>query len=457
MKPAIPSPSSPSRASRRRFLKRSALFGVPFLLPSHVWSAETSPNERITLGFIGMGKQNGGLLGGFMGKKDAVEVKAVSDVDTNRREAAQKRVAAFTAENDRKGDCAAYADWRELIARKDIDAVVIATPDHWHAIQTTAALAAGKDVYCEKPLVHDVAEAIAVINGVKAHGRVLQCGSMQRSSKEFRVACELVRDGVIGKITHVECQFGEPGVPCDLPQEPAEPGLDWDGWLGPAPFRPYNSVLAPRGLHDHFPMWRLYREYGGGYVTDWGAHHLDIAQWGLGMDESGPVEVLPPESPNATEGAVLRYADGVTVKHLNGGFGVHFFGTEGEVKVNRGRFELIVGGQSRARFVSREDGTSLDSAVLKAEKEFLADAKVKLYATARGDHLGDFLNSMKTRQKPCTHEIIGARSATVCNLMNLAYYHGKKFSWNPADFTFANGTGDPTWLRTEYRGGLKLA
>lgn len=458
MKPTISTPApAASRSTRRSFLKSSALLGAPFVLPSRVWSAPTSPNERITLGFIGTGKQGRGLLGGFMGKKDLVEVKAVSDVDTNRREAALKQVESFAREQGLAPDVKAYADWRELLARPDIDAVVIATPDHWHALQTTAALAAGKDVYCEKPLVHDVAEAVAVIRGVEKHGRVLQCGSMQRSSKEFRVACELVRNGVIGKITHVECQFGVPGVPCDLPEEPAEPGLDWDAWLGPAPYRPYNSVLSPRGVHDHFPLWRLYREYGGGYVTDWGAHHLDIAQWGLDMDESGPVEVRPPEKPGATEGAVLKYANGVTVKHLNNGFGVHFFGTDGEVKVNRGRFELIIGGQSRARFVSREDGTSLESAVLKAEKEFLADAKVKLYATPRGDHLGDFLTCMKTRKKPCTHEVIGARSATVCNLMNLAYYHGKKFSWNPTDFTFTNGTGDPAWLSTPYRGGLKLS
>ena len=130
---------------------------------------------------------------------------------------------------------------------------------------------------------------------------------MQRSSREFRVACELVRNGVIGKISRVEAGFGGPGMPCDLPGEPVEPGLDWDMWLGPAPMRAYNEILSPRGVHNHFPMWRKYREYGGGMVTDWGAHHLDIAQWGLGMDDSGPVEIIPPADwAKAEAGVKLR-------------------------------------------------------------------------------------------------------------------------------------------------------
>ncbi len=446
----------PRSATRRSFLSTALAAGAaPLVLPSGLWAADTPANERIRMGFIGMGKQSGHLLGGFMGQDDLVEVVGVCDVDTTRRTAAKARADKFAKEKGKTAEVPAHNDFRELLARKDVDAVCIATPDHWHAIITTAALAAGKDVYCEKPLVHTVEEAVAVIGGVAKHGRILQCGSMQRSSKEFRVACELVRNGVIGKVSRVECQFGQPGKPCDLPEEAAEPGLDWDLWLGPAPKRPYNSTLAPRGVHDHFPLWRLYLEYGGGYVTDWGAHHLDIAQWGLGMDESGPVEVIAPEKQGATEGCTLVYADGVKVIHKNGGFGVHFFGEDGEVKVNRGKFELIVKGEKKAGFVSREDGTSLDGAVAKAEKEYLADAKVKLYATKKGNHLTDFLSSVKSRQKPCTHEVIGSRSATVCNLMNLAYHHHASFGWDPQKFTFTKG-GDAAWLRHAPRGDWKL-
>jgi len=267
------------KPSRRNVIK--AVATMPFILPSRIWASETPPSDRLGVGFIGMGIQSRGLLNSFL--HEDVQVLAVCDVDTTRREAARKKVDEHYAALPASGrpGCAAYDDFRELLARKDVDAVCIATPDHWHAIVTLAALRAGKDVYCEKPLTHNIHEAIEVMKAVDANRRVLQTGSMQRSMKEFRVACELVRNGAIGKVERILCSFGDPAVPCDLPEEPMEFGLDWDMWLGPAPARAYSSVLSPRGLHDHFPDWRLYREFGGGMVTDWGAHHLDIAQWGM--------------------------------------------------------------------------------------------------------------------------------------------------------------------------------
>jgi len=442
--------------TRRCLLKGAAAAAVPFVLPSRVWSAETKPNERLTMGFIGMGTQNRGLLGGFLGQP-SVQVLAVCDVDTTRREAARRRVDDFYSKQaDRGGQCAAYNDFRELTARKDIDAVCIATPDHWHAIQALAALENGKDVYCEKPLTHNIHEAVTLIRAVDAHHRVLQTGSMQRSSKEFRVACELVQNGAIGKIERVECSFGDPGIPCDLPEEPMEPGLDWNLWLGPAPPRPYNSVLSPRGVHNHFPNWRAYREYGGGMVTDWGAHHLDIAQWGLGMDASGPVEILPPDQPGAKRGARLVYANGVVVEHKDG-FGVHFFGSEGEIQVNRGRFTFKRNGAWIASFTGDEEEakkTSCAAEVQKAEKAFLKDAKIRLYDSR--NHLGDFLDCVVSRQKPITSEQVGGRSAICCHLMNLAYYHHQKLKWDPAKFEFVAGTGDPKWLTRDYRSPWKV-
>jgi predicted dehydrogenase len=326
--------------------------------------------------------------------------------------------------------------------------VCIATPDHWHTIPALAALKAGKDVYCEKPLTHNIHESIALIEGVDKHKGVLQTGSMQRSSKEFRVACELVQNGAIGKISKVECSFGPPGVPCDLPEEPMEPGLDWEMWIGPGPMRPYNSVLSPRGLHDHFPHWRLYKEYGGGAVCDWGAHHLDIAQWGLGMDDSGPVKVEVPADPSAKQGGVLTYANGIQVFHKSG-FGVHFFGSEGEVLVNRGRFEIWRNGEKVAGFTKREDGGSLDSALVKAEQLFLKDAKIKLYNSP--NHLADFLACMETRKKPITSEQVGGRTAICCHLLNQAYYNQATLHWDPKKMQFAKGSGKPEWLTREYR------
>lgn len=436
--------------SRRSFLKQLSVFSAaPFLLQSGVWSAETKANDRITLGFIGVGKQGRYLAEAFLNHKRC-QILAVCDVDTTRRTAVQKRVNEFYEAHPDRGsaDCSAHIDFREIIERQDIDAVCIATPDHCHAIPVLAALRAGKDVYCEKPLTHNIHEVIAIMDAVDASKRVLQTGSMQRSMKEFRVACELVRNGAIGNVDRVECSFGPPGIPCDLPEEEMEPGLDWDMWVGPAPMRPYSSVLSPRGIHDHFPDWRNYREFGGGMVCDWGAHHLDIAQWGLGMDDSGPEEVHPPEDPEAKDGAVLHYAGGIRVIHGNG-YGAHFFGSDGEVKVNRGRIEFWRDGKKVAGFSSREDGGSLGSVLETLEKDFLADAKVKLYASE--DHIRNFLDCVESREKPITSEIVGGRSAICCHLLNQAYYNHEVIQWKPGEMSFALGSGKPEWLTRDYR------
>ncbi len=440
--------------SRRSFIKAaSSLSLAPFILPSRVWSAETSPNSQPGMGFIGMGTQAQGLLNNFL--RQDVQILAVCDVDATRRAAAKKNVSQYYKQNPTQGpeDCKEYNDFRELLARKDIDIVCIATPDHWHAIITLAALRSGKDVYCEKPLTHNIHEAIEVMKAVDENKRVLQTGSMQRSAKEFRIACELVQNGCIGKIERVECQFGDPGIPCDLAEETMEPGLDWDMWLGPAPKRAYNSILSPRGVHNHFPKWRTYREFGGGMVTDWGAHHLDIAQWGLGMDNSGPVEVRPPEQAGAKRGAMLVYANGITVTHTNG-FGIEFFGSEGKVEVNRGKFTFSRDGKTIAKFTNKEDGTSCAAQVQKAEKEFLKDAKIKLYDSK--SHTNDFMARIIDRKKPITSEQVGGRSAICCHLMNQAYYNGKKMLWDPAKLEFTGGTGDPQWLTREYRTPWKV-
>ena len=445
--------------SRRSFLKRAAASAAvsPFILPAHIWAAETKPNSLLGMGFIGMGTQSRGLLGGFLGQD--TRVLAVCDVDTTRRNDAKKRVDEFYAKKaGQGGDCAACNDFREIIARKDIDAVCIATPDHWHTIPMLAALRAGKDVYCEKPLTHNIHESVEVMRAVNANKRVLQTGSMQRSSKEFRIACELVLNGAIGKVTHVECSFGDPGVPCDLGEEAMEPGLDWNFWVGPGPMRPYNSVLCPRGVHKGFPAWRKYKEYGSGGVGDWGAHHLDIAQWGLGMDGSGPVEVLPPATPDAKRGVKLVCANGVTVEHKDG-FGVHFYGTEGEVQVNRGKFTFKRGNEMIASYTGKKDDpeekkTSCAAQVQKAERAFLENPKIKLYVSK--NHISDFMECVESRKKPVTSEQVGARSAICCHLTNLAYYHGQKIKWNPAKFTFVGGTGDPKWLTRDYSSPWKV-
>jgi hypothetical protein len=412
--------------NRRQFLTAAsaAALSTPFLLHSARAAAkEIGPNDRITLGVIGNGIQGRGLTDNFLASPNT-QVVAVCDVDTTRREFTRKRVDEFYSikgNKEYKG-CAAYKEFGELLARKDIDAVVIAAPDHWHAYIAIAACKAGKDVYCEKPLSLTIHEARAMVNAARKYDRVFQTGSMQRSSSEFRKACELVRNGRLGTIKQVIVDVGPPSIPCDLPEEPMEPGLNWDMWLGPAPSRPYNSVLSPRGINNFFPNWRNYREYSGGMMTDWGAHHFDIAQWGLGMDDSGPVEIIPPEDPKAVRGVRYLYANGVEMIHGDSG-GVLFIGTEGKILVNRGKFEATP--------------ASLGEAPLPGNA-------IRLYNSY--SHSKDFLDCMRSRKKPICDVEIGCRSVTVCLLGNLAYWHHRHLYWDPAKERFLRDEEANQWL-----------
>jgi predicted dehydrogenase len=427
-----------SRMTRRRFLQSSVLAAssLPFIVPASALGAQGKPpSERITLGFIGVGTQGRGLLGGFLGQKD-VQVLAVCDVDTTRRESARKTVESRYAADIKSGTykgCAGFNDFRDLLARKDINAVVIATPDHWHAIPVIEACRAGKDIYCEKPLSLTIHEARLMMDNVRKHKRIFQTGSQQRSSNEFRLACELVRSGRIGKVRTVHVNVGDPSRPCDLAEEKMEAGLDWDRWLGPAPRRPYNSVLAPRGVHKHYPNWRLYREYSGGMMTDWGAHHFDIAQWGLGMDESGPTEIIPPKDPKAMSGLIYRYNGGVEVIHRGSkARGVLFVGTEGSINVDRG-------------FLSSDP-----AGIIKVP---IGDKDVRLYRSP--GHLRDWLDCIRTRRPPICDIEVGARSVTVCHLGNLAYWNQRRLRWDPKAWRFADD-GDNKLLDRERRDPYQL-
>ncbi len=421
--------------SRRGFVKASAAtLALPLFVSSRVLGdTNNAPaSEKIRLGAIGIGKMlYESHLPHFLNMPN-VQVVAVCDVDTTRREAGKKRV------DDKYGntDCAAYVDYRELIARDDIDAVACATPDHWHALVILAAAAAGKDIYCEKPLTNNLREAKVVMDAVNKSGVIFQTGSQQRSDNNFRYACELVQNGRIGKIQRVMVSVGGPPRPCNLPGEEMEPGLDWDRWLGPAPMREYSSVLSPRGVHNHFPSWRNFCEYGGGGMTDWGAHHFDIAQWGLGMDKSGPVEIVPPENPNATNGVKFIYANGVELIH-GGRSGVTFIGTDGEIFVNRGQLE------------SKPDGII---------KQPIGETEIQLYKSPGGGHGGhrqDWVNCVVSRQQPNCPIEIGARTVAVCHLGNIAYLHGaelggKSLKWDPAKWEFVGNDEANRWQDYPY-------
>ncbi len=428
-----------ARITRRGFLGRSgiAALSATAILPAPAWGQRPrpAPSDRLALGFIGMGRISQNLLAKFLALPET-QVVAVCDVDTTRREHARAAVDAKYGEGRPSGfkGCASFVDFRELLARDDIDAVVIATPDHWHAIQVIEACKVKKDIYCEKPLSLTIREAKLMIDAVRKHGRVLQTGSQQRTEFGglFRTACSYVRSGRIGKVQAVHVGVGGSSAWCDLPEEPMEPGLDWDLWLGPAPKRPYNATLSPRGIYKHYPAWRKYREYSGGDYTDTGAHHFDIAQWGLGMDDSGPVEVIPPEDDRATKGLRYVYPNGVEMFH-GGPFGVTFVGTEGLIHVNRQRL------------------VSLPEKIL---KEPLGEGDVRLPEAP--SHQEDWLRCIRSRGRPIADVEVGARSVTVCHLGNLSYWNRRRLRWDPQGWAFVGDREADSWLDRERRDPWQL-
>jgi predicted dehydrogenase len=425
--------------NRRGFLKQTAAaFAAPAVIASTALGrhGRAAPSERINLGFIGMGTQNRGHLGRFL-RRDDVQVVAVCDVDTTRRESAMAMADKAYADEKTSGaykGCVGVNDFREVLSRPDVDAVVIATPDHWHANIVIEACKAGKDVYCEKPLTLTVHEAKTLIDCVAKHGRVFQTGSQQRSefNGRFRTACEYVRSGRIGKVLTVHVGVGGPSKWCDLPEESMEPGLDWETWLGPAPSHPYNSILSPRGVHKGFPQWRAYREYSGGALTDMGAHHFDIAQWALDMDRSGPVEVIPPDDEKAEVGLRLRYANGVELVH-GGPSGVTFVGTRGVIQVDRPRL------------------VSVPDTIL---KEPLGESDVHLPRPT--NHHDNWVECIRTRATPIAGVEVGARSVTVCHLVNLGYWNRRKLRWDPQAWLFPADPEANSWLDREHRDPWKL-
>jgi predicted dehydrogenase len=411
--------------NRRQFLQQAGrgmasaavISGLPLIVSSRAIAkvGQPAPSDRIGVGFIGVGNRAGANLRGIM-EFPFADVVAVCEVDSDRLAAAKKKVEKKTHR-----PCATYSDYRKVLENKDVDAVVVTTPDHWHALATIHACQAGKDVYCEKPLSLTIAEGRAMVAAARANKRIVQTGSQQRSEGDFRHACELVRSGKIGKVHTVRAgiskvNFKGPAVANSDP--PLE--LDYNFWLGPAPQKPYNAK------HVHY-MFRFFWDYAGGQMTNWGAHHLDIAQWGLGMDESGPVSAEAKgtrydkdhwfETPEWCE-VTYKYADGTTMICGNGQpGGTTFEGDKGKIHITR-------------------KGMTTHPKELVEEK--VGPGDVHLYEST--DHHGNFLDCIKTRKLPICDVAIGHRSASVCHLGNIAIRTGRKLTWDPAQETIV---GDP--------------
>ena len=402
--------------SRRHFLGTGLAATAAFtIIPRHVLGGKgfIAANDQIALGFIGTGKQARDLQNEFVKR---AKVIAGCDVDSRKLERFKTLgEERYQRLGSPKHEIKLYKDFRELLQNKEIDAVVIATPDHWHAIQTIEAAKAGKDVYCEKPYSHSIEEGRLMVQAIDKYKRVNQTGNMQRSWKNFREACQYVRNGYIGDIIEAKVCCGPPPKKYDLAAEPKPDYLDWEMWVGPAVFNPFNAELSPPLEKDIYPNWRDYKEYGNGMTADWGAHMFDIAQWGLGMDDSGPIAIYPPDKDH--KHLTHYYENGVKMTHedFGRGYAVRFIGSKGVIDISRGFFETLPGNLPAQGF---------------------KDSDIKLYES--NDHYQDWLDAIRSRKQPISTAEIGHRTASVCFLTNIAYELNRPLKWNPVKEEFVN-------------------
>ncbi|MDR2674959.1 MAG: Gfo/Idh/MocA family oxidoreductase [Opitutaceae bacterium] len=462
-RPVLPPRSSlpPALHSRRGFLKTAGLASAAsLLLPRGLFgqTRATPPNSRINIGIIGLGKQVGGHLSTFA-NDERCRVTAICDVDDERLDYQKTRLMRMAAERGEKAAVACHKDFRALLADPSIDAVVIVTPDHWHAIQAILAARAGKAIYCEKPMTFTIEEGRRVVEAVRAAGVVFQTGSQQRSDSGFRRAVQLARSGLLGEIKEVWCNFGRRyPVIHNWPAEEVPPGMDWEMWIGPAVMRPYTSHFLPRMMSGAPPRpygydwgeWRWHLEYGNGLQADWGAHHLDIALWGLGADGRGPryVEVFPSQNPATPSdnrhisytfagGAKVVYGCPDPVKRESGGATmVSFVGTEATASAARhGKFWVDKPSLRNVRFADG-DRPGGDAAPVQVSD----------------DHRANFIDAVLTGRPTICPAEIGRSSCNMCLVGNIAHLLGRSLEWDWRTGTFVGDEVANQYLWRENRG-----
>lgn len=418
---------------RREFLKLSAL-GLASLTIIPSWSmngVRIAPSDRIVLGFIGLGQQGLSDFHSFS-EVPGVQVAACSDVDSLKTERFKRRIEKWQTSNNMKIGCETYESYEKLLKRKDIDAVSIATPDHWHALNAIHACQAGKDVYCQKPLAYTITEGLAIMRAVRDNNRVLQVGSQQRSSKEFIKAIDLVRKGAIGHIEKIHAKVGDPPRPLDLPKQEIPKNLNFNLWLGPLndPNIHYNSELCPpislepESNETFWAGWRWYRETGNGYTADWGAHMFDISQAAIGMDGSGPIEYIP-KGYNGAQYLTMKYANGIIMTEqpyrddAPNAQGIRFIGDKGWIQVARGYLQA-----SDPNLL--KDNERTEKGVSAGEFE------------VSSPHMKNFIDCIKSRKKPVASVEVGCSTNTVCCLANIATELERPVRWNPATLSFVD-------------------
>lgn len=440
--------SDQSKLNRRQFIKgAAAAAGVaaafPTIIPSSARGADgaVAPSNRITMGFLGVGSQGTSNMRGFL-NQDQAQVIAVCDVDGENLNKAKNIVN----EHYKTQDCQTYHDFRELLANGKIDAVAIAVPDHWHAILGVSAAKAGKDIYGEKPLARSIREARAIVRAVQRYGRVWQTGSWQRSRDEFYRAAMIVRNGRIGKVKYIEVGLPNGSPAPVITPSPCPPELDWNFWLGPAPYRPYQPFNSSPKKKCHWD-WRWILDFSGGQMTDWAGHHIDIAHWGMGLDGSGPVEITG-KGLYPSEGYwdapmeydfKCTYADGMVLRVANAsklktGMGTKWFGENDQwVHVTRGGID------ANPKSLLREPYSPDD-----------------IHLTRSLDHFKNFLDCVKTRQTTIAPAETACRSISVGLLGEIAMLTGRTIKWDPVTEEITNDPGAAELLGRSYREPWRL-
>ena len=373
-----------------------------------------------------------GLLKYFQNEPGCI-VRAVCDVNKIALKDAQERVNQFNGNQD----CLTFTDFRDVLARPDIDAIVIGTSHNWHAVMTVLGCQHGKDVYVEKPISNTIIEARKMAQAAERYGRVVQCGTQARSSVRFQYVADVIQQGVLGKIKEIYIGCPGPPVECNLPAQPVPDylGADgWDMWVGPCPWRPYNETLYNR--------CGSYIGYGGGGTTDWGQHFFDVAQWAIGMDHSGPTEIIPADGKDH-EFLTYKYANGTEM----------FFHSKNGQRLSTGT--LFIGEHGKIDTVAWEDTISFDPKHL--VNQYFDNAYVNRVNNSDntgpllGNHASNFLDCIRSRMKPNADVSIGCRSVTVAHLTNIALFLNRPLKWDPVAERFIGDDEANRQLETVHR------
>ena len=441
-----------NRVSRRGFLKTglgaAAAMGFPAIVPSSVFG-QYAPSKRINIGCIGAGRISRGHDMAMLLPYDRAKIMAVCDLDAHRVEDGKKLINDFYAKKTGAAydGVTGYANYHELLANKDIDVVVVSTPDHWHALIGVDAVRAGKDVYLQKPASLTIAEGRALSNAVQASGRILQIGSQQRSTVQFRYAAELVRNGRIGDLQRVE--VGLPGDPAggDKTPMPVPDWFNYEMWLGETPYKYYTvDRVHPQTGYDR-PGWLRCRQFGAGMITGWGAHHIDSAHWGMNTEYSGPTEIwghaeFPDHGlwdvhgPFKTEAIYAPNdvsSNGVRMS-VSGDYanGIKFYGSKGWIFVSRGN-EQVTKSDPVAKL---NDATALASSDPAIIKSVIGPDEIHLYESK--EQHGNWLDCIISRNAPISPAELGHRACSTCLIHDMAMVTKRKLYWDPVMERFKN-------------------